>query len=126
MELNTDIDIKDLPLGEESRQELENALTIINAIPDIDISNYFNNLPDVDFSNLPNVDFNDLPDVDFNDLPDVDFNDLPDIDFSNLPDVDFEGIGNTIKADIAHRGVDNHKLRISKSGVRTGVFRGHK
>ena len=85
MELNTDIDIKHLPLREESRQELENALTIINAIPEID--------------------------------------------FNNLPGVDVEGIGYTIKADIAHRGVDSHKLRINKSGasrVKTGVFRGHK
>lgn len=68
MELNLDIDIKHLPLGEESRQELENALTIINAIPDID------------------------------------FNDLPVIDINDFPVVDVEGIGNTIKADIAHRG----------------------
>ena len=93
MELNLDIDIKHLPLREESRQELENALTIINAIPEID------------------------------------FNDLPEIDFNNLPGVDVEGIGYTIKADIAHRGVDSHKLRINKSGasrVKTGVFRGHK
>ena len=101
MELNTDIDIKHLPLREESRQELENALTIINAIPEID----------------------------FNNLPEIDFNDLPEIDFNNLPGVDVEGIGYTIKADIAHRGVDSHKLRINKSGasrVKTGVFRGHK
>ena len=93
MELNTDIDIKHLPFGEESSQEVESALTIINAIPDIDINN------------------------------------LPDIDINNLPVIDVEGIGNTIKADIAHRGVDSHKLRISKSGasgVKTGVFRGHK
>lgn len=78
MELNFDIDINSLPFGEESSQEIESALTIINAIPDIDIS------------------------------------DLPVIDINDLPVIDVEGIGNTIKADIAHRGVDSHKLRISK------------
>lgn len=70
MELNFDIDINSLPFGEESSQEVESALKIINAIPDIDIS--------------------------------------------DLPVIDVEGIGNTINADMAHRGIDCHKLRVSK------------